>query len=91
MGIRWNGQAHRDLIRVHAFLAPVNPAAAASVAEGVIEAIEHLGARPRLGSRLPEFDPREVRHLIAGDYEIRYEVSHLQLIILRIWHVREDR
>jgi hypothetical protein len=46
---------------------------------------------PRIGARLGEFDPREVRRLIVGDHEIRYEAREDELIILRIWHVYEDR
>jgi hypothetical protein len=32
-----------------------------------------------------------VRRILVGDYEIRYEVADTDIIILRIFHVREDR
>jgi plasmid stabilization system protein ParE len=41
--------------------------------------------------RLPEFAPREVRRILIGDYEIRYELAERDLIVLRIFHTREDR
>ena len=47
--------------------------------------------QPHLGLALPEFAPRNVRRLIVGDYELRYEVAEKALWILRLWHTREDR
>ena len=52
---------------------------------------KRIPAHPRLGVRLSEFDPREVRKVLVADYEIRYEVSDIDVFILRIFHTREDR
>jgi plasmid stabilization system protein ParE len=41
--------------------------------------------------RLPEFAPREVRRVLVGDYEIRYEIAGTDVLVLRIFHTREDR
>ena len=38
-----------------------------------------------------EFDPRDVRKVLVGDYEIRYEVTDIDVFVLRIFHTREDR
>lgn len=46
---------------------------------------------PRLGERLTQFNPREVRHLLLGNYEVRYELKSEMIYILRLWHTREDR
>ena len=35
--------------------------------------------------------PRDVRRVIVGDYELRYEVTENLIYILRLWHAREDR
>ena len=51
----------------------------------------HLQAHPRLGERVPDFGDREVRRLIIGDYEMRYEVKPDAVWILRLWHTRENR
>ncbi len=40
---------------------------------------------------LDGYSSREVRSLIIGDYEVRYEIAGNELLILRIWHAREDR
>jgi hypothetical protein len=50
-----------------------------------------LELQPRLGTRLTAFEPREVRYLLVGDYEMRYEVTDNDVWILRIWHTRELR
>ena len=48
--------------------------------------------QPRIGTKLPEFEPREVRYILVGDYEMRYEISPNEDIwILRLWHTREFR
>jgi plasmid stabilization system protein ParE len=47
--------------------------------------------QPRIGERLYEFDPREVRRILVGKYEMRYEIQDSTIFILRLWHTREDR
>jgi hypothetical protein len=39
---------------------------------------------PRIGEQLFEFEPREVRRLIVGQYEIRYEIQASTVYLLRI-------
>jgi hypothetical protein len=50
-----------------------------------------LQYHPRLGVRLPEFSPREVRRLFVDDYELRYEIRGNTIFIINLWHTREDR
>lgn len=91
MDIRWTGKAISDLARLHAFLAPVNRRAAAEAARGLAAAPARLSQHPRIGERLDEFDPREIRRVLVGNYEIRYEISGTTIYVLRLWHTREDR
>ena len=46
---------------------------------------------PRIGEQLEEFGPREVRRILVGRYEIRYEIQQSTIYVLRLWHTREDR
>lgn len=46
---------------------------------------------PRLGERVERYLPREVRRLIIGRYEMRYEIAGTLIRIVRLWHAREDR
>jgi hypothetical protein len=48
-------------------------------------------AQPRIGERLDEFQPREVRRILIGNYEMRYEIRGSIIHLLRIWHTREQR
>lgn len=91
MALRWTASAHADLARVHEFLRPVNPAAAARVVRQLIAGTKRIPAHPRLGARLPGFGAREIRRIVVGDYEIRYELAETDVFVLRIFHTREDR
>lgn len=91
MEITWTSHALGDLARLYKFLAPVNPKAAAKVFERLTEGPDILLKQPRIGTSLPDFLPRDVRYLLVGDYEIRYELTETAIWILRLWHTREDR
>jgi len=91
VALRWTSKAHEDLVRLHEFLQPVNPTAAARVVRHIVAGVKRIPAHPRLGLRLPEFAPREVRRVLVGDYEIRYELAGTEVLVLRIFHAREDR
>ena len=91
MEVIWTAKALSDLTRLHDFLAPVNRRAAAGVVQSLAAAPTRLLEHPRIGQRLEQFEPREVRRLLVGQYEIRYEISQSIIYILRLWHTREDR
>ena len=91
MILRWTTSAERDLVRLHAFLTTINPRAAAQVIRQLIAGTEQLNQYPQLGVKLEEFLPRDVRRMIIGDYELRYELIDEAIYILRLWHGREDR
>jgi plasmid stabilization system protein ParE len=91
MPLKWTASAERDLVRLHAFLAPVNSSAAAKVVKQLVSGAEQLLTYPQLGVVLEEFASRDVRRVIVGDYELRYEVAESLFYILRLWHAREDR
>jgi plasmid stabilization system protein ParE len=91
MELKWTSEALSDLARLFEFLAPANKAAAAQAVQALTAAPERLLDLPRMGKRLDEFDPREVRRILVGRYEIRYEVLESAIYVLRLWHTREDR
>lgn len=91
MRVAWTSKALGDLERVRAFLAPVNPRAAAAEVRKIIAGAKVLAQHPRIGSAVTEFAPREVRRLVVRDYELRYELSDDRVLIVRLWHTREDR
>jgi plasmid stabilization system protein ParE len=91
MKIQWTSKASSDLVRLHEHLKPVAPDAAARIVQELARAPGRLLDYPRLGERLDAFDPREVRRIIVGNYEMRYEISQATIFILRLWHCRENR
>ena len=50
-----------------------------------------LLTNPRVGEQLFEFEPREVRRLLVGHHEMRYEIQNSIMYVLRLWHTREKR
>ena len=91
MALKWTSKAYSDLVRLHEFLGSADPRAALWVVRQLVAGAKRIPAHQRLGVRMPEFDPREVRKVLVGDYEIRYEVTEIGVFILRIFHTREDR
>ena len=91
MELKWTSKGLSDLARLYDFLALVNPGAAKQVVQTLSTAPVGLLANPRKGELLEEFDAREVRRFIVGNYEVRYELQEGVIYILRIWHTREDR
>ena len=91
MHLQWTTKAENDLVRLHDFLAEVNPPVAVRVVQQLVAAAGTLLEHPRLGRPLSEFSPHEVRRLIVGDYELRYALVETTIVILRLWHTREDR
>ncbi len=91
MELKWTSKALSDLARLYEFLAPVNKQAAARIARSLTAAAGRLLEHPRIGEKLEEFEPLDVRRLLVGHYEIRYEIQESTLYVLRLWHTREDR
>jgi plasmid stabilization system protein ParE len=91
MELKWTSKALSDLARLYAFLAPVNHPAAARVVQSLTNAPTALLTHPRLGEQLFEFEPREIRRILVGSYEVRYEIQNSTVYVLRLWHTREHR
>ncbi len=91
MELYWTSKALSDLARLHEFLTTVDRDAAGRVVQSLASASAKLSANPRIGERLEEFAPREVRRILVGQYEIRYEIQEATIYVLRLWYTRESR
>jgi plasmid stabilization system protein ParE len=89
--LKWTGRAVSDLARLYEFLVLVNREAAARTVQALTSAPTSLLANPRIGEKVEEFEPREVRRILVGHYEMRYEIQESTIYVLRLWHTREDR
>jgi len=90
MVLKWTEKGLSDIARLYDFLATVNRPAAARTVQQLVAAPQTLLSNPRIGERLEEFDPREVRRLLIGNYEMRYEIQTPTVYVLRVWDSRED-
>ena len=90
MRLKWTSKALSDLVRLYDFLAPVNKQAATRIVQSLTAAPARLKEYPRIGEKLGEFEPREVRRILVNHYEMRYEIRESKIYVLRIWH-REER
>lgn len=91
MELKWTSKALSDLVRLYDFLAPANKPVAARAVQALTKAPTVLLNNPRIGEQLFEFESREVRRLLVGQYEMRYEIQESTIYMLRLWHTREDR
>ena len=91
MKVQWTSKASSDLVRLYEHLSPVAPDVAARVVQQLARAPDRLLDHPRIGEKLEAFESREVRQIIVGNYELRYEIAGGTIFILRRWHCRENR
>lgn len=91
MELKWTSKALSDLARLYEFLALANKPAAARAVQSLTQAPTILLINPRIGEQLFQFEPRELRRILVGEYEVRYEILDSIIYVLRLWHTRENR
>jgi len=91
MQLEWTLLALQDIERLSRFLFLKNPEAARKVVTMLADAPEMLLLHPQIGPADDAFSPRDVRSLFVGSYEMIYELTDTRIIILRVWHTKEDR
>ena len=91
MELKWTSKALSDLVRLYDFLVPVNKQAAARIVQSLTAAPARLREYPRIGEKLEEFEPREVRRIVVNHCEMRYEIREYKIYVLCIWHTRRER
>ena len=91
MEIKWTSKALSDVTRLYEFLAVVNKPVAARTVQSLTQSPSVLITNPRIGEQLFQFEPREVRRFLVGEYELRYEIRDANIFVLRVWHTKEER
>jgi plasmid stabilization system protein ParE len=89
--IRWSSDARDDVDRLADFIAAHDRTLASKIELELVQAPKKLPDFPRRGSRLSQYDPREVREFRVGTYLLRYELAGTVIFVLRFFHAREDR
>ena len=90
MDLKWTSKAMSDLVRLYELLTPANQLAATRTVQSLVTAPRALLQNPRMGEKLEQLAPRDVRRILVGQYEMRYEINASTIYILRLWHTRED-
>jgi toxin ParE1/3/4 len=89
----WRERALKDIDRLYNFLFEKNEDAAAKAAQVILRGSSLLEESPRLGR--PMADGTQRRELFipfgAGFYVLRYFLANEVVVIVRVWHGREDR
>ena len=87
-------QAVHDLNRLRIFLNGKSPSIAQRALQKLLTSLKHLETHPELGRQV-EDRSEEYRELIIpfgrNGYIAAYRYTEVELIVLGIWHQREDR
>ena len=91
MELRWTEKALSDLVRLHEYLASGKSPMTVRTIQLLISTPTSLVETPRIGERLDEYGSREIRRILVGHYEMRYEIVASTIFMLRLWRTCEDR
>jgi len=90
--IKLSAEARRDLARLPEFLSPKSAKAGEKARERLVSAIRSLHQFPGRGRPSGRIGLREVFIRFGRDgYVIRYHWSEAEVLVTRIFHVRERR
>jgi addiction module RelE/StbE family toxin len=89
MKVAYTARAGRDFIRLRDFIRKKNPQAAQKASRQLKKNIDALVSQPQMGTPVKELE--DFRELVARDYIVRYRVLSDEIVILNIWHGKEDR
>jgi len=92
MKLSYSKEAISDLQRLRNFIKDKNPDAAKRIARSIRKGIGQLRTFPYLGIEVTKApNSQDIRDLIIGNYIARYLVRNNQIVVLRVWHHRENR
>jgi plasmid stabilization system protein ParE len=90
--LKWSETARADVVRLRQFIEPKNPTAARRAAEALKKGAALLLDHPGLGRRPAGRQDRELDIPFGRrGYVMRYRLDGDDIVILKIWHSREER
>lgn len=93
--VSWLPDAVKDVARLREFIKQDNPIAARKAGQRILSAVKILIKNPEAGMPCADEDCELFRDLYApfgqGGYTIRYRIKQLTVVIVRVWHSREER
>lgn len=93
MRLVWLPEAQADIQRLYDFLLDKDPGAAERAIRAMQLGAQRLLEFPHLGRRMDdETERREVYVPFgAGAYVLRYRMHEETIVVIRVWHSREER
>jgi plasmid stabilization system protein ParE len=93
MKLEWSAAALADLDRFAAFLQERHPARAGVVAREILAKAAVLEAHPQLGYPIGGRGQyrQVVLEVLRAKYIFRYRIAGERIVMLRVWHGREQR
>ena len=89
--VEWTDRAYLDIQRLYEFQLVCDPGSVGNIIDALLLAPERLIEHPRIGEAIKDWPGREVRRLLVGRYELRYDIVGHKIRILRLFHARENR
>jgi plasmid stabilization system protein ParE len=91
MNLRFTPETVEDLVRLRTFVEEKNPTAAQRIAKDLLLGMEKLKVFPEIGIKVERaFEPQRIRDLFVGNYTVRYLIGDGEIVVLRIWHGKEN-
>ena len=90
MKLQWSRFALADLMRLQRYLATDDATLATATVRRLRTAARHLQEFPNLGTEMGRPGEYPVRQLLVGDYALWYEGQPSDVVILRVWHTRQQ-
>lgn len=89
----WLPEARDDVDRLYRFLVEENPRAAEKAMRLIAAGGARLQAHPEVGRSMgDEMGRRELcLPFGSGGYVLRYVITADEIVVIRVWHAREDR
>ncbi|MCF6256167.1 MAG: type II toxin-antitoxin system RelE/ParE family toxin [Gammaproteobacteria bacterium] len=93
MRVRWLPEAWQDTQRLYDFLIQQDPCAAGRAMEALLDGTDRLAEMPEIGRPMGDDTNRRELYLPfgAGAYVLCYIIDSDCVVIIRVWHGREQR
>jgi len=87
--IIWSLLAIDRASEIAEYISSDNPTAANKWIDDIFENVLILQTSPKMGSKLPEINRKEIREIIWGNYRIIYRIEKFNISILTIRHTKQ--
>lgn len=84
--IKWSSQSQRDLSSIAEFIARDSKKYAGITLDQILDQVQILKTKPRVGRVVPEVNVDSVREIIFKHYRIVYHIKPEYILIVTVHH-----